>query len=189
MRTRDVMLPTPPERPPYFRVQVDGQVYTLRALSPHRIAELARSLEPEQMSALLVLARSLGGGVAPGLAWELSRRAGPELIEVAGAAIGAAWCDPLYGFDASPPSSWSNSAEVRVFGAAVAEELHDAGWVLDQIARLGLALGAEIRRTLALEQEVQEQATFFVRSAAGGIAEPPKSSSGPASQPEEGSPA
>ena len=56
-----------------------------------------------------------------------------------------------------------DAGDVLAYGAAVYEELHDAGYPLDDIAGLGLGLLAAVWDQTKISEETRNRAAFFQR--------------------------
>lgn len=152
MRVRSEVLPDPPDRKPYLRVLAGGREYVLRVPSLHRAALLAQAVTSAELGAFarLIANRSIGAVV----------QGAPSMLEAIGALIGASWADPLFELETPAPGDWLPEY-VRAYGAAIHEELHEAGWPLSwQLAAAGAVLRELVELSRA-EAEVQELAGFF----------------------------
>lgn len=165
MRAREPAMATPPDRAPYLRVTctVLGErvEYVLRTPSLHQVALLASAIGDEQKRALFALSTTVAGGVSLAVAAEALRVGGAGLTELIGALIGVSWRDPTVGLQTPQPLAWEPD-HVRAYGAAVFEELHEAGWQLGAVLVCSLALVHQIKEAATLDREVQEQAAFFL---------------------------
>lgn len=187
MRKREPAGTIPPARHPYIRVSpvVLGErvEYVLRVPSLHQVATLQEIVDEQQRRAFFALAAIWGGGAPIGVVAEALRTGGRGMVELAGALIGVSWRDPLVGLQTPQPLAW-DPERARAYGAAVFEELHEEGWTLSAVTMCVLALVAEIGKAATLEEEVREQAAFFL----GPKATPPDGSPKPSpSSSEDGS--
>jgi hypothetical protein len=170
MQVRATPLPAPPERPPYFAVTVGEQRYILRAPSLHRIGRMVQSVDEQHQRRLTGLVSLLGQGRSI-LAVAASA---PDVLELFAAFVGVAWADPVHELETEP---WVSGA-LGPYGAAVYEELHEAGWALSQIVLAGLAIARQVQAESALDAEVTAQAAFFLRPKAPSSSSASTSSAG-----------
>lgn len=187
MKRRDHALNAPPERAPYFKVQVRGEVWTLRTPGLHRVGLLAKLLTPEQGREAMLLAMASGPSPNVVVIVQALQSVGAELVELLGAAIGSAWADPTYALETPQPADWARREHIRAYGAAVYEELYEAGWSFSQMLALALALFEQVSEAARFEREVQERLSFFLGPRATKSDDASPSSSAP-SAPGEDSP-
>jgi hypothetical protein len=153
MQLRPNPLPAPPDRMPYIRVSAGDSVVVLRIPSLHQSAQLASALDRSE----LVRLAPLLSGRTPLTALVA---AGPAILEMMGALIGLAWADPVLQLSTPAPRDLS-AGSVRPYGAEVYEELHEAGWPLSRMLAATMVVLRETAAASAIEQEVQELASFF----------------------------
>lgn len=153
MRTRPTPLDAPPARSPYFTVVVAGETRHLRTPSLHRIGSVLRAVPAEHRARLMAAA----GMVSAGRSLVQMAVAAPEILEALAALVGIAWADPVLELETPP---WT-SGEVGPYGAAVCEELHEAGWQLRHVALAGLAVARQVQVETELDKEVTAMAAFF----------------------------
>ena len=73
-----------------------------------------------------------------------------------GALIGSAWYDSNLELETE-----IGDGEYLVWGAAVFEELHHAGYTLEEIALMGALIGGRVYEHSQMRKEVQERLRFF----------------------------
>lgn len=157
MRTRATPLDIPPARPPYFTVVCAGTTWYLRAPSLHRVARMIQAIGPEHQARLQAVASMVGQGRS---LVSLVTSA-PDVLELFGALVGITWADPIYDLEAP---AWTTSAgDLARYGEAVFEELHEAGWSLQNIALAGLAIARQVQQGSQIDQEVTDKAAFFLQ--------------------------
>jgi len=153
MHARNPTLPEPPNRPPYFTVKVNDITYTLRAPSPAKVGTMLQRVPEAQRWQLLTLPEM----VAQGHSLFHIVTTVPDALPQVAAVIGICWADPSWGFDTPP---WTGG-DLTSYGDAINEELHEAGWTLDQIARAAGAVAQVVVQQSALSQEVRDMTAFF----------------------------
>lgn len=155
MKTRSTPGPTPPERPPYFRVTVLERTIVLRTPSLHKAGTFLRAVPVEKQGELIgTLSMAAGGNLLRAI------MGAPDVLELVAALVGISWADPELELEAG---SWDGVSDPSPYGHLVLEELHEAGWGLSPIARAGLKVAREIMETNAIDQEVRELTAFFRR--------------------------
>lgn len=153
MHARNPTLPEPPKRPPYIQVIVQGVTYTLRAPSLAKVGALIQRLPEQQRYHFLGLPSVVASGTPI-----MSALAGsPDMFALLAAAIGVCWADGAWGLDTP---LWTEGSPIP-YGEAVYEELHEAGWALDQIAMAVLHLAQHVAEQNTLSAEVVEKTAFF----------------------------
>jgi hypothetical protein len=155
MRTRSNPLPPPPDRAPYFAVLVDGTRITLRTPSLHAVGEFVDAIGDRGLKRIVGVVALMGQG-SPRLLPALA--SAPDVLALFACGIGIAWADPVVELEAGP---W-NGRDPALYGKAVFDELHDAGWKLPAIVAAGLRIAALVREASQLDREVTDQAAFFL---------------------------
>lgn len=158
MHARTPALPEPPNRPPYLTVKVQEVAYTLRAPSLAKMGGILQRLPDQQRYYFLGLPEVVASG-EPIMAVLAGR---PDMFALLGAAVGICWADPAWGLDTPP---WTEG-DPTAYGESVYEELHEAGWSLNQIAQAVLGVATLLVRENALEAAVIEKTAFFRRAKA-----------------------
>lgn len=155
---------TLPNHPPYFECMLEGRgMHWLRAPSH---AQLAQLISVTQYAPLAVVAMAASEDFNTQLA--MFHQAGDEIGELAGALIGFAWFHESLDLDTHtakpirPPGKRPDYTPYCAYGAAVYEELHEAGYTLQEIAGMLVAILGTIAAATSVSDEVVERATFLV---------------------------
>jgi hypothetical protein len=175
MRTRAEPLPTPPDRAPYFRASIGPTVLWMRTPSLVLLAELGQVLGQDQIRAVLLVTAAVQGAGSLLEALGAARAGAGSALGLVGAVVGVAWADPLLELETARPERWT-AETLSAYGAAVFEELHEAGWGLGPLVVAALAVAEQVSQTVAFEQEVQERVRFFLRPKGAASAPSPSPS-------------
>lgn len=148
MRLRPSPLPTPPDKPVWFALDLPGRgVHDLRLPWPVYTAAVFRLLQEAGITELMdpaVAARRPGAQAA---VWR-----------ACGVAIGTAWQHREQALDADVDAFGDDLA---AYGAAVMDELHEEGYSGTEIAALHGAVIRRMSESLHSSEEVAKRAAFF----------------------------
>jgi hypothetical protein len=153
MRTRQIPREVP-DRAPYIKIEIGRGVHQMKAPSLHSMATLLGAA-----SGLATVLAAIEGGVSDVRgAVDVLARGGPDLLSALGALIGLGWAHEVLDLETE------NAGNVLEYGAAVYEELHSAGYSLDDIAGLGLGLLAAVWDQTKISEETRNRAAFFQKT-------------------------
>jgi hypothetical protein len=153
---------TIPNRAPYLTCALPGRdPHAFRTPSLAAIADMLRRVEAEDIAALEILAQveTMSTLLA------VLARVGPSVCNLLGWLLGDAWAHPTLALDAIKGS------DGLVYGRAVFEELHSAGYSLEETLLLAMPLIDSVMRQSRVSTEVQERLRFFGRQRVPNVPE------------------
>lgn len=158
--------PEPPDRPPYIQLAHPAMgAVVLRVPSALMAGRLAGLVSDEQRETIALL-QGLQQGIADadtdrvGQLWQMVQGS-VEALSILGALVGLSWADPRWALDAvAPPREEQTTETVLAYGAAVYEELYEAGWTLAQLIQAATVLYRHMSSAFALFEEGRARADF-----------------------------
>jgi hypothetical protein len=156
MRTREAKRLIP-ERADMLLVDLpDFGEHAFSVPSALKLAKLARSISVQKAAVALGLIEQLQDktDTATDL-FMLAQEVGPELLQAAGAMIGWSWMHVDLDLESDP------SLPPLVYGEAVFEELHAAGYPLALLALLAFRLGARAGERATITKEAIDRLGFI----------------------------
>lgn len=152
MKTRNVERIVP-DTSTYVEIALEAGVHHFRIPSAIAGARLLKAADSRHIAVLASLS-DLGDDPLQVLA--AARAAGPELLGVAGYAIGISWFHRTLDLD-----TVVSVDDPMGTGEAVLEELHEAGYRLGDVVLCALLVIKEFMARNAISQAVLERASFF----------------------------
>ena len=148
-----------PNRPHYIQIQVsvDGEE-TLTDWRIPSVAKCAKVLQMLQRSGIME-AYQRSGDSGDALVAELSDRL-PLLFACQGALVGLCWANRSVDLD----TDRKLYRTLEEYGEEVFEELHEAGWQLEQIQNIWIDLVGRLVDAFISQKEIQDKADFLPRA-------------------------
>jgi hypothetical protein len=126
--------------------------HDLKIPSVFVVTKLLNALDKLHIAALVSLSsKSVGSAEL----LTLAKEAGPEMAALLGAVIGKAWNHADQALESV------DDGDLMVYGEAVFEELHEAGYSFDSLVMLGLTVVRAIWEQSQLSQEAKDRANFI----------------------------
>ncbi len=142
-----------PSRAPYVVVELPGrEPHDLRIPSLMAVSKIVQRLDSLHIAAIMGLRGDADNTHA---VIGIMREVGPELAALLGALIGHSWCHRTLDLETESHS------DPLVYGEAVYEELHSAGYSFEHLLLLGLTIVRALWDQSQLSAEVSKRAAFF----------------------------